>query len=60
MTNENIVTGKENLVRGYVYPHEGYRSEYLLEHSPFNIANFIMRHEDARESSSRMYWAGKS
>jgi hypothetical protein len=51
MTNEALseLLGKEKLVRGYVYPYEGCRSEYWFEHSPSNIANFIMRHEDARE-----------
>lgn len=51
MTNEALseLLSKENLVRGYVYPYEGCRSEYLFEHSPFNIASFIMRHPDARE-----------
>ncbi|TCL54095.1 hypothetical protein EDD76_12211 [Kineothrix alysoides] len=51
MTNEALseLLGKENLVRGYVYPYEGYRREYWFEHSPSNIANFIMLHEDARE-----------
>ena len=51
MTNEALseLLGKEKLVRGYVYPYEGSRSEYWFEHAPSNIANFIMRHEDARE-----------
>lgn len=40
---------RHNLVRGYVYPYEGYRSEYWFENSPSNIANFIMQHRDARE-----------
>jgi len=40
---------KGNLVRGYVYPYQGVRHEYLFEHSPSNIANFIMQHSDARE-----------
>lgn len=51
MTNEALseLLGKENLVRGYVYPYEGYRREYWFENLPSNIANFIMQHEDARE-----------
>lgn len=51
MTNEEIheMFSRHNLVRGYVYPHEGYRSEYWFEESPSNIANFIMQHRDARE-----------
>ncbi len=51
MTHEAIgaLLDKRNLVRGYVYPYEGSRSEYLFEHSPSNIANFIMQHSDARE-----------
>lgn len=51
MINEALseLLGKENLVRGYVYPYEGCRSEYLFEHSPSNIACFIMQHPDARE-----------
>lgn len=51
MTNEALseLLDKENLVRGYVYPYEGCRSEYLFEHSPANIASFIMQHPDARE-----------
>ena len=40
---------KENLVRGYVYPYDGSRQEYLFENTPFNIANFIMLHPEARE-----------
>jgi hypothetical protein len=51
MTNEEIgeMFSRDNLVRGYVYPYEGYRSEYWFEESPSNIANFIMQHRDARE-----------
>jgi hypothetical protein len=51
MTNEAIgeMFERDNLVRGYVYPYEGYRSEYWFENSPSNIANFIMQHRDARE-----------
>ncbi|MDD3229976.1 MAG: resolvase [Oscillospiraceae bacterium] len=51
MTNEAIgeMFNRDNLVRGYVYPYEGCRSEYWFEHSPSNIANFIMQHTDARE-----------
>ena len=51
MTNEALseLLGKDNLVRGYVYPYEGCRSEYLFEYSPSNIASFIMQHTDARE-----------
>jgi adenosyl cobinamide kinase/adenosyl cobinamide phosphate guanylyltransferase len=51
MTNKEIgeMFSRHNLVRGYVYPHEGYRSEYWFEESPSNIANFIMQHADARE-----------
>lgn len=51
MTNEEIgeMFDRHNLIRGYVYPHEGYRSEYWFEHSPSNIANFIMAHTDSRE-----------
>ena len=40
---------RHNLVRGYVYPQDGYRSEYWFEKSPSNIANFIMHYTDARE-----------
>ncbi|WP_143321081.1 resolvase [Clostridium sp. HBUAS56010] len=50
MTHEefgNMMEG--NLVRGYVYPYDGYRSEYWFAHSPENIASFIMQHRDARE-----------
>jgi hypothetical protein len=51
MTNKEIgeMFDRHNLVRGYVYPYQGYRSEYWFEHSPSNIANFIMQHTDARE-----------
>lgn len=51
MTNKEIgeMFERDNLIRGYVYPYEGYRSEYWFEHSPSNIANFIMQHSDARE-----------
>jgi len=51
MTNETIgeMFERDNLVRGYVYPYEGHRSEYWFENSPSNIANFIMQHRDARE-----------
>ncbi|NNJ28577.1 resolvase [Lacrimispora defluvii] len=51
MTNKEIAEmfERHNLVRGYVYPYEGYRSEYWFERAPSNIANFIMRHSDARE-----------
>ena len=51
MTNREIgeMFERHNLVRGYVYPYEGYRSEYWFENSPSNIANFIMQHRDARE-----------
>lgn len=40
---------RHNLVRGYVYPYKGHRSEYWFDHSPTNIANFIMQHREARE-----------
>ncbi len=51
MMNKEIgeMFDRNNLVRGYVYPYEGYRSEYWFENSPSNIANFIMQHTDARE-----------
>lgn len=51
MTQDEIseLVQKDNLVRGYVYPYQGARHEYLFEHSPSNIANFIMQHSDARE-----------
>lgn len=51
MTNKEIAAmfERDNLVRGYVYPYQGYRSEYWFERSPSNIANFIMQHRDARE-----------
>lgn len=51
MTQEKIseLVKKDNLVRGYVYPQQGVRHEYLFEHSPSNIANFIMQHSDACE-----------
>jgi len=51
MTHEALgeLLDKGNLVRAYVYPYEGGRREYLFEHSPSNIANFIMRYSDARE-----------
>ncbi len=51
MTQEELseLLKKDNLVRGYVYPYQGVRHEYLFEHSPYNIANFIMQHSDARE-----------
>ncbi len=51
MINEELseLTKKDNLVRGYVYPYQGIRDEYLFEHSPSNIANFIMLHGKARE-----------
>lgn len=51
MTNKEIgeMFNRHNLVRGYVFPYEGYRSEYWFEESPSNIANFIMQHRDARE-----------
>lgn len=51
MTQEELgeLLKKGNLVRGYVYPYQGVRHEYLFEHSPSNIANFIMQHSDARE-----------
>ncbi len=51
MTNQEIgeMFSRHNLVRGYVYPPDGYRSEYWFEKSPSNIANFIMHHTDARE-----------
>ena len=51
MTNKEIAEmfERHNLVRGYVYPYEGYRSEYWFERSPSNIANFIMRHSNVRE-----------
>lgn len=49
MTYEAIgeLLSKDNLVRGFVYFHEGDRREYLFEHTPSNIANFIMQHPDA-------------
>jgi hypothetical protein len=51
MTNEEIgaMFDRHCLVRGYVYPHDGYRSEYWFENTASNIANFIMHHTDARE-----------
>lgn len=51
MTNKEIAAmfERDNLIRGYVYPYKGYRSEYWFERSPSNIANFIMQHRDARE-----------
>lgn len=51
MTNNEIgeMFSRQNLIRGYVYPYQGYRSEYWFEESPSNIANFIMQHADARE-----------
>lgn len=51
MTNIEIaeMLERNNIVRGYVYPYEGSRREYWFEHSPSNIANFIMKYEDARE-----------
>jgi len=51
MTNKEIgeMFDRHNLVRGYVFPYEGYRCEYWFEESPSNIANFIMQHADARE-----------
>jgi hypothetical protein len=51
MTTEALceLLSKENLVSGYVYTYEGFQSEYLFEHSPSNIASFIMQHPDARE-----------
>lgn len=51
MTNKEIgeMFSRNNLVRGYVFPYDGYRSEYWFEESPSNIANFIMQHRDARE-----------
>lgn len=58
MTNEALseLLGKENLVRGYVYPYEGYRREYLFEHSPTNIANFIILHEDNQPIITKYKW----
>ena len=51
MTNHEIAEmfERDNLIRGYVYPYEGCRSEYWFERSPSNISNFIMQHNDARE-----------
>ena len=51
MTNEEIseMFNRNNLIRGYVYPQDGQRSEYWFEKSPSNIANFIMQHTDASE-----------
>ncbi len=51
MTCEEIreLLKKDNLIRGYVYPYEGLRRKYLLEHSPSNIANFIMQHPEAQK-----------
>lgn len=51
MTNQEIgaMFDRHNLIRGYVYPQKGCRSEYWFEHSPSNIANFIMLHTDSRE-----------
>jgi len=51
MTKEALsqLLDKENLVRGYVYPYDGSRQEYLFENTPFHIANFIMLHQEARE-----------
>lgn len=51
MTNKEIaeLLQCQNLVRGYVYPYQGYRSEYWFEHSPSNIANFIMQQTGVRE-----------
>lgn len=51
MTNKEIAEmfERNNLIRGYVYPYEGHRSEYWFENSPSNIANFIMQHGDAHE-----------
>ncbi|WP_367567650.1 hypothetical protein [Lacrimispora sp.] len=51
MTNKEIgkMFENNNVVRGDVYPYEEGRSEYWFENSPFNIANFIMQHRDAKE-----------
>lgn len=51
MTNKEIgeMFDRQNLVRGYVYPQDGCRSEYWFEKSPSHIANFIMQHAEARE-----------
>jgi hypothetical protein len=51
MTNEEIgeMFERHNVVRAYVYPREGYRSEYWFENSPSNIANFIIQNRKARE-----------
>ncbi|BAL01501.1 hypothetical protein OBV_43020 [Oscillibacter valericigenes Sjm18-20] len=45
MTNEEIgeMFNRNNLIRGYVYPQDGQRSEYWFEKSPSNIANFFMQ-----------------
>lgn len=51
MTDSEIgeMLDRKNLVRGYVYPHTGGRHDYWFDHSPANIANFIMQHKNARE-----------
>lgn len=51
MTGKEIgeMLDRHNLIRAYVYPHKGYRSEYWFEKSPTNIANFIMQHKDVQE-----------
>ncbi len=51
MKNREIgeMLDRNNLIRGYVYPSEGGRHDYWFDHSPVNIANFIMQHKDARK-----------
>lgn len=51
MTNKEIgeMLDRNNLVRGYVYPHAGGRHDYWFDHSPENIANFIMQYKEACE-----------
>ena len=51
MTSQEIskLMSRKNLVKAYVYPYSGNRSEYLFEYSPSNIASFIMQYPDAKE-----------